>query len=181
MEENKVKEITSEKEQSDNESLPEEQKETAAKRFKEEEGGDIPVSQKKRRKKKKKFRPKKKLIKNYHGFLSKKAERKQPLHPIERCFLANRWLQTYHKDDSVLLFRLLQQHFKEKENAEYKYERDTSDLPHDFSSTKGVPAKISKINKKYYEKRYYLFSRYDEGIELDEESMLFFFTITNTI
>jgi len=125
----------------------------------------------KRKKKKKKNRPKKKIINSYRTFLEHKNERKLSLHMIEKCFLANRWIQIYRNEGKTLVFRLLQQHFKEKDNDKYKSERNSTELPHDFSSSKGIPAKITKSNKKYYEKRYYLFSKFDEGIELDEESI----------
>ncbi len=125
-----------------------------------------------KKKKKKKSKAIKKLFMTFKGLVKKKAERGQTLHPIEKCFLEGNWIMTYKKDKNTLLIRLLQKHFKEKHNELYKSERDTADLPHDFSSTKGVPVKVSKINQKYYEKRYYLFSKFDEGIELDEESTM---------
>jgi len=112
------------------------------------------------KKTKKKNRPKKKAANSYRDYLFKKDELRQTLYSIEQCFLYNHLIKTYKHEDHKLVFILKQKHFKHQDNDLYKMgKNDTKE-----------EVKVSKENQKYYEKRYYLFSKYDEGIELDEES-----------
>jgi len=128
------------------------------------------VDVKKNQSKKHKNRSIKKLIYGYQVFIAERAKQNSILHPIEKLFLENQRIKICKKEDKVVVFKLSQKFFKKKGNTQYKSERDPNELPLDFSSSHGMPTKVSKQVFKYYKNRYYLFSKFDEGIQLDEES-----------
>lgn len=113
---------------------------------------------------------KKKLIYIYQGSLIRRSRQRLNLHPIEKLFNRNQWTKIYKRGDFTIVFKLDIKFFKKKEDNEYKSKRDPRDLPVDFSSTKGQPVDVPRNLRKYYENRHYLFSKFDEGIKLDEQS-----------
>lgn len=132
----------------------------------EEQKGDVKES----KKKVSKIKFKKKLIYSHQAFLKNRAESNSFLHPIERLLLENQRVKICRRENKVIVFKVGQQFFRRKQQTQYKSERNPHDLPLDFSSTTGVYTKVPKAVRKYYNNRYYLFSKFDEGIQLDEES-----------
>ena len=110
------------------------------------------------------------LIHNYRIILSKRAKANEPIFAIEQLFIDNQLVKIFKKNGKTLVFKMKAKFFKKKDFLEYKAQRDPSAIPIDFSSSSGVPVKISKSIHKFFKKRYYLFSKFDEGIQLDEES-----------
>ena len=115
---------------------------------------------KNKKKKKKKKDGKKLLMAAFWKQLTYKAA--QAMLPIEEYFLAGDCLPLTKKNGYSLLFRIVQTHFKAKDYDTYRSGEEV---------TRSDAPKVSEENKKFYERRYFLFSKYDLGIKLDEESI----------
>jgi len=112
--------------------------------------------QRKKKKKKKKKETKQEYIAAFFKQVDLKAFNQKPMLPVEEYFSKGDIMPISKRDDFSLILRLIQTHFKAFPN-ELKPKQETTQL-------------VSEKNQKFYEKRYYLFSKYDQGIQLDEES-----------
>ena len=101
------------------------------------------------------------MIESFKRFIEHKAATTQ-LYPIEEHFLAGECIQLRKKPGRTLLLRLVQTHFKGKEYSAYKRPTEGKEEAKESRESKPPP--------KYFERRYYLFSKFDAGIQLDEES-----------
>ena len=123
-------------------------------------------SKKRKRKKKKQKECKKALMSTFWRQIDLKAACPQmPLLPIEEYFHSRDLMSVLRKGDNALVLRLIQTHFKAKDYDAYKARSEIALSPD--------KSKVSEENKKFYERRYYLFSKYDQGIKLDEESIFY--------
>eukprot|EP00826_Nyctotherus_ovalis_P042780 TRINITY_DN4453_c0_g1_i2.p1 TRINITY_DN4453_c0_g1~~TRINITY_DN4453_c0_g1_i2.p1 ORF type:complete len:372 (-),score=113.57 TRINITY_DN4453_c0_g1_i2:461-1576(-) len=112
--------------------------------------------QQRRKKKKKHKEAKKESVAAFFKQVDLKVFNQTPMLPVEEYFAIGDTMPITKKGDFSLILKLMQTHFKATE---------------DHKTTKSEnPQFISEQNQKFYDKRYYLFSKYDQGIKLDEES-----------
>lgn len=157
------------------------------------EGGEWPDRHKKKKKKKSKKSKgnKQRLIAVFRKALEMKRSEsiENNLLSIEQFFLTGTYFYTTKKFGCTLITRLLQAHFHAQDYMMYKPRAqssiDSSDQSDSFlpsfrkpkdilapssKKEKFDPLTMSPLSLKFYNRRYYLFSKFDEGIKLDEES-----------
>jgi len=131
-----------------------------------------PIDIKKKKKKKKRKEYKKELMTAFWKQIKRKASALDPenmsILPIEEYFMNGELTPIFKCGEACLVFRLMQTHFKAKDYDTYK----------DFTGSKSpimssTPI-IAEEHKKFYDRRYYLFSKFDQGIKLDEESIFYY-------
>ena len=137
-------------------------------------GGDQVKAQKQRR-----VSNKQNTRKVYKSKLIQKSiEGEKLLHPIEQLMASNTKLITSSTPAGRVTAKIIEKHFKYKRSENYKSEGSVTDMPRDFGGRKGKqPYNVSNENMKYYRDRYFLFSKFDEGIVLDEESIYIYIYI----
>lgn len=115
--------------------------------------------QQKRKKKKKHKEAKKESVAAFFKQVDLKVIKQTPMLPVEEYFAIGDTMPIAKKGDFSLILKLVQTHFKATEDRK--------------TAKSENPQFISEQNQKFYDKRYYLFSKYDQGIKLDEESNSF--------
>ncbi len=132
-----------------------------------EVSADLSRESQNRKKKRKKKDGKKLLMNSFWKQLNYKAtheakSKENTILPIEEYFLTGDCFPLIKKGPCSLLLRILQTHFKAKDYDAYKA----------AGAAKPDTMKVSEENQKFYDRRYFLFSKFDQGIRLDEESTL---------
>jgi hypothetical protein len=119
-------------------------------------------------------RPKKKKGQGYKKYLLSKLINHMPLCPVEREILNDRhlfYLCAMHN-------AMLRQSIVIMNHKDFSYKQEYQLISNDESFANNEEAALyNQINLtshvvKYYKDRYFLFSKYDQGIMLDEESTL---------